>query len=96
MTLRNYLNRRSMQASLVMLALIVASGIYASKQGWDGTWKPVAGFVWLAAIVLSVVIMQRTRCPKWENGLVTWASAGDVEAAALSSLLWFEPRIALY
>lgn len=64
MTLRDYLNRRSMKASLVMLALIVASWIYASKQGWDGTWKPVAGLVWVAVIVLYVVIMRRTRCPK--------------------------------
>ena len=62
MTLRNYLNRRSMQASLVMLALIVASGIYASKQGWGGTWKPIAGLIWMAVIVL--YIMRFTRCPK--------------------------------
>jgi hypothetical protein len=47
-----------------MATVIVASWIYASEQGWDGTWKPVAGFVWIAAIVLSVFIMRRTRCPK--------------------------------
>ena len=64
MTLRDYLNRRSMTASLVMLALIVASWIYALKQGWDGTWKPIAGLVWMAVIVLYIFIMRFTRCPK--------------------------------
>jgi predicted RNA-binding Zn-ribbon protein involved in translation (DUF1610 family) len=64
MTLRDNLNRRSMKASLVMVALIVASWIYASKQGWDGTAKTVAGLVGMAAIVLSIFIMSRTRCPR--------------------------------
>jgi hypothetical protein len=35
-----------MKASLVMLVLIVASWMYASKQGWDGTWKPSVGLLW--------------------------------------------------
>jgi hypothetical protein len=54
-----------MKSSLVMLALIVASWIYASKQGWDGTWKPITSLVWMAVIVLYVFIMSA------ENGLVT-------------------------
>ncbi len=47
-----------------MAALIAASGIYASKQGWDSTAKTIAGFVGVAAITVSIFIMNRTRCPK--------------------------------
>jgi len=64
MTLRDYLNRRSLKASLVMVALVVASWIYASKQGWDSTAKIIAGFVGVTAIALSLFIMSRTRCPR--------------------------------
>jgi hypothetical protein len=53
-----------MKALLVMATVIGASWVYASEQGWDGTWKPIAGLVWLAAIVLSTFIMKCTRCPK--------------------------------
>jgi hypothetical protein len=64
MTLRDYLNRRSIKASLVMVALIMASWIYASKQGWNSTAKSIAGFIGVTAIALSLFIMSRTRCPK--------------------------------
>jgi hypothetical protein len=64
MTLRDHLNGRSIIASLVMAALVAGSWIYASKQGWNGTAKAVAGVVGVAAVALSLFIMRRTRCPK--------------------------------
>jgi hypothetical protein len=69
MTLRDYLNKGSMKASLVMVALIVASWIYASKQGWNSTAKTFAGIVGVIAIALSLFIMRCTRRPKCGQGI---------------------------
>ena len=65
----DYLNRRNMKDSLVMVALIVASWIYASKQGWDSTAKTAAGFIGVSAIALSLFIMRPSRCPKCGQGI---------------------------
>jgi hypothetical protein len=64
MTLREYLNRRSMRVSLFCAALIGAGWIFALNAPKGSTRYNIAGAVGVAAIAVFVVMTSRTRCPK--------------------------------
>jgi hypothetical protein len=57
------------KASLVMIFIVVASWMYAWKQGWDRPAKAIAGFIGVVAVALSLFIVSRTRCP---NAEIVW------------------------
>jgi hypothetical protein len=73
-----------MKASLVMVALIAASWIYASKQAWNGKWRLVRSEPWM-------VKRRGMNGPADEEGLIARIPR-DRRGTALTVTLLHKPQ----